>query len=354
MKCTLLRLIHIRSFQDKSLEPDPYLTILTGDNGSGKTNLLEAIYCASFGKSFRTGNDSEMIQLGQDEGTILLHFVTHEIENEIRIRLSRTQGKKIFFNDTPVRRRELMGLFRTVLFTPDELQLIKGAPFFRRRFLNNEISQVSPRYYQEILRYTRAVQQRNAAFREARMTGKTADVDLWDVQIAHGACYIVKKRLETVEKMNRLMGKMESVLTHQSEVLSLSYKQQGTDVMHTDEEWFLEKLAASREEDARFCHTSIGPHRDDLQFFMNHRELSAYGSEGQIRTAVLALKLSEVQLIYDETGEFPVLLLDDVGSELDDRRRAALLDYVSSRKIQTFFTTTVFTGDKRGKEIHLE
>ena len=150
MKCVKFRLIQIRNMEDTTILPDEGLTIFTGENGSGKTNLIEAVYYASIGKSFRTGNDNEMIRLGDEEGTILLDFTIRDVSHTIKVKLTRNQGKRIFFNDNPVRKKDLMGLFRTVIFTPDELQLIKGAPVFRRRFLDMEISQVSPRYYAEL------------------------------------------------------------------------------------------------------------------------------------------------------------------------------------------------------------
>jgi DNA replication and repair protein RecF len=354
MYCTSLRLIHIRSFSDKKIEPASGLTLLLGENGCGKTNLVEAAYYGSFGKSFRTSNDNEMIQLGEEEGTILLSYRIHETEHEIKIKMSRSQGKKCFLNDTPIRKKELMGLFKTVLFTPDELQLIKGAPLLRRRFLDMEISQVSPRYYETLTNYTRAVQQRNAAFRQAQMRGTRAEVDLWDMQIATGASYLVRKRLETIEKMNRMVPSMEAVLTGNKESLEIRYHQSGEETPHTDVEWYLSALSESREEDARFFHTSVGPHRDDLTFLMNGLDISAYGSQGQQRTAILAMKLSEMEFIREESGTYPVLLLDDIGSELDRSRRKALLSYLEGREIQTLVTGTDDTFGKGGAVISVE
>ncbi len=353
MRCQSLRLIQIRNFQDKTIEPSETLTLLTGPNGCGKTNLMEAIYYASSGKSFRTGNDGEMIRLGCEEGTILLTYKTGRLDQEIKIRLSRNQGKKIFLNDTPIRRKELVGLFPTVLFTPDEMQLIKGPPLLRRRFLDMEISQVSPRYYEEILRYTRAVQQRNAALKNAQTTGQKPDLDLWDMQIANGACYIVKKRLETISKMNETVPAMESVLTGDKEKLEIRYCQQGTDTPRYDMEWYLTQLAERREEDGRFCHTSIGPHRDDCTFLMNGLDISSYGSQGQQRTAILSMKLSEMEYIRRETGEYPVLLLDDIGSELDKNRRKALLSFLMDHQVQTIVTGTELVTEG-GKVIEVE
>lgn len=246
-----------------------------------------------------------------------------------------------------------MGLFRTVLFTPDELQLIKGAPQLRRRFMDMEISQVSPRYYEEFLRYSRAVQQRNSALKNAQATGRKPDLDMWDMQIAASASYLVKKRLETTEKMNKTVPAMEEQLTGSKESLAIRYIQQGSSSPRYDMEWFLEQLSQRREEDARFCHTSIGPHRDDLRFLLNGLDISAYGSQGQQRTAILSMKLSEMEFIREETGEYPVLLLDDIGSELDRERREALLSFLKKQEIQTLVTGTEKMFEGEGKVVAL-
>lgn len=353
MKCISLRVIDIRSFSDKTLKPSPSLTLLTGPNGCGKTNLVEALYYASSGKSFRTSNDGEIIRLGQDEGTILVDFMTGRTVQTIKIRLARNQGKKIFLNDTAVRKKELVGLFRTVLFTPDELQLIKGAPQLRRRFMDMEISQVSPRYYEEFLRCSRAVQQRNGALKNAQLTGKKPDLDIWDMQIAASASYLVRKRLETIEQMNGIVPSMEENLTGHRESLQIRYVQQGSDNPRYDVEWYMEQLSRRREEDARFCHTSVGPHRDDLQFLMNGMDIASYGSQGQQRTAILSMKLAEMEFIRSETGEYPVLLLDDIGSELDRSRREALISFLKEQDIQTVVTGTEKMFDTEGLVVEL-
>lgn len=350
MLCTSLRLIHIRNMEDKSITLAPGMTLLVGPNGCGKTNLIEAVYYSSVGKSFRTSNDQEMIQLGQEEGTILLEYKVHQVSHQIKIKLSRQQGKKLFLNDTAIKKKELMGLFRTVLFTPDELQLIKGAPLFRRRFLDMEISQVSPRYYETLIRYNRAVQQRNAEFRRAQFQNRRPDVDMWDMQIASGAAYLVKKRWETVSKMNDTVPAMEAVLTGNQEQLQVAYRQNEGEDHPSDMEWYLKALSDHREEDARLCRTSVGPHRDDLQFLMNGIDISAYGSQGQQRTAILAMKLAELEFIKEETGTYPVLLLDDIGSELDTQRRQALMGYLAQQEIQTIITGTEFLSEAETME----
>lgn len=354
MRAKSLRLIHIRNFSDFTCIPDEELTILSGANGTGKTNILEALSFASQGRSFRAGSDDEMIQIGEEEGTILLSFETKHVTHTLKVRLYRKQPKDIFFNDNPVLRRDLLGLFRTVLFTPDELMLIKGAPALRRRFLDSGLSQVSPRYFEELSRYNRAVQQRNAELKDAFFSGREPLIDMWDMQIATSASYIVRKRAEAVEAMNETLSVKEDILTGNKETLRLSYKQRSSGKPVSDESWFMQKLLEKRDYDRRMFHTSVGPHRDDLTFYMNDLDISVYGSQGQQRTAILALKLSELDYIKKETSEYPILLLDDVGSELDKNRKKALLAYLKEQNIQTILTTALDTLPEHGKIISVE
>ena len=174
------------------------------------------------------------------------------------------------------------------------------------------------------------------------------------MQIAKGASYIVKKRMETIGKINEIVSSMESLLTDEKESILIKYRKSGNQEERFDEEWYLEKLALSREEDSRFCHTSIGPHRDDLIFLMNGNDISSYGSQGQQRTAILSVKLAELEFVKKETGEYPLLLLDDVGSELDKERRDALFSYLIEKEIQTIITTTDESLGAYGKEIKIE
>ena len=354
MKIESLRLIDIRNQADFSLVPDEELTVLTGPNGCGKTNLLEAIYFASVGKSFRTSVNEDLIAFDKEEGTIFIDFSLRGIRHQLKVRLSSYESVQFFINETKIRRKDIIGTFRTVLFTPDELRLIKGAPQDRRRFLDLEVSQVSPRYYEEILTYQRAVKQRNAALREAQIRGKKPDIDMWDMQIAKGAAYIVKKRKETLAKMNELVKKTVFSLTGGQEDIQIEYRQAGSDgQIHSDMEWYLEKLALYREDDRKFCHTSIGPHRDDLRFLFQGRDMLHFASQGQQRSAVLAVKLAEIQFIFSETGEYPILLLDDIGSELDEERQEALFSKLKENQVQTLVTTTKKTRPG-GKEIRID
>lgn len=354
MRVYRLQLIYIRNHSQFAMEPGPGASVLEGPNGSGKTNLMEAMYFASIGRSFRTSQSEDLIQFGQEEGTILLDFSLRGVRHQIKVRLSRKESPRFFVNDTKIRKKELVGTFRTVLFTPDELRLVKGAPQDRRRFLDLEVSQVSPRYYEELLRYNRAVMQRNAALRQAQIQGTKPDIDMWDSQIAAGAAYLTKKRLESVTRMNHILRDTESALTGGRETLAIRYILAGADGKEApDESWYLAKLAAQRELDQRLCRTSVGPHRDDLLFEMNGIDLSRFGSQGQQRTAILAMKLAEMEFIRKETGEYPVLLLDDIGSELDNARREALFDFLKQGQIQTFITAAV-PGEEMGTVIPME
>lgn len=344
MKVHRLQLIHFRNQEDRVLCPHEGCTAIEGPNGCGKTNLIEAMYFASIGRSFRTSRNEDMIQFGQDEGTILMEFSLRQVRHQLKVRLSRKESLRFFVNDTKIKRKDLLGTFRTVLFTPDELQLIKGAPQERRRFLDIDISQVSPRYYEELLRYNRAVMQRNAALRQAQLRGTVPDIDMWDTQIASGAAYLVKKRREAIGRMNEILRDTEAALTGGRESLVIRYRLSGETAAPPDESWYLEQLAAFRESDIRLCRTSIGPHRDDLLFEMNGMDISRFGSQGQQRTAILAMKLAEMEFIRKETGEYPVLLLDDMGSELDEERRRALFQFIRRGEIQTFVTATHFEG----------
>ena len=341
MKICHLQLFQFRNKKEYALQPDEAFTVLTGSNGCGKTNILESVFFASVGKSFRTSVNDDLIAWDEEEGTILLDLMMRGTKHQLKVRLMRKEAAQFFINDTKIRRKDVMGTLRTVFFSADELRLIKGAPQDRRRFLDLEVSQVSARYYEEILLYQRAVQQRNAALREAQIRGKKPDIDMWDMQIAKGAAYIVKKRKETVARMNDAMKETMACLSGGDENVTIQYiLAKGDDETKADMTWFLEKLAAFREEDMRLCQTSVGPHRDDLKFLLNGRDIAHFGSQGQQRTAILALKLAECEYSKTETGEYPILLLDDIGSELDEIRKDALFSYLKQRDMQTLLTMT--------------
>lgn len=353
MRIQSVRLHHFRNYTDETIAFPDAIVLFYGKNGQGKTNILESLYMGSIGKSYRGLSDAELIQWERDEGSVMIDFVRHDVPQQIKIILSKAKKKELWINETKVPQRELMGTLHEVLFSPEDLQLIKGSPALRRRFMDMEISQVSPTYYRDLLQYNRALAQRNLLLKKMRYEGPVS-VTEWDTQLAKLGASIVSKRLASLHKMSFLAGVIHKRLSAGQERLTMSYVQPYfQDGTHTLADmvrpaWYYDLLQERKEEDMYRAATSIGPHRDDLSFQIDGVDVKKYGSQGQQRTAVLALKLSELEYMKSESGEYPVLLLDDVMSELDEQRRQALLQFVRGR-IQTFITTTepvIFTDMK--------
>lgn len=339
MRLTSLELIHIRSYKQEKWDFEPRIVVLYGNNGAGKTNLLESIYVGTIGKSHRTSDLKDILQWNEQEAGIIIHFEKRETPHTIHIQMSDKGRKIIKLNQNKVSQKELIGTLNTVIFSPEDLDLIKGNPSMRRRFLDIEISQTSPHYYHQLHLYERAIKQRNRILKEYAHASY-APTDEWDMQIATIGEYIIKKRLETLKKLNVLMDLMNRKLTEGKEDLRLHYTQPYSEekILITKEELW-DQLKKKLPIDRKRLLTSVGPHRDDILFFSGLIDLKRFGSQGQQRTAVLSLKLSELEYIKSEVGEYPILLLDDVLSELDAQRRQNLLKFIHKR-IQTFITTT--------------
>lgn len=343
MNIQSVRLHRFRNYKQEEISFPKSIVVLYGKNGQGKTNLLEALYVGGIGKSYRGIADADLIQWDSSDASIIIDFFRNGVSQQVKIILSKLAKKELWINETKVPQRELVGTLNEVLFSPEDLQLIKGSPSLRRRFMDMEISQVNPAYYKELLQYNRAVSQRNLLLKKMKYEGPFS-IEEWDHQIAVFADSIVKKRLAALHKISFLSGVIHRRLTGGSEKLSLSYVQPYNTVHDAtqdrcDASWYYHLLQEHLPEDMHRMSTSVGPHRDDLTFAADGADLKKFGSQGQQRTAVLALKLSELEYVKSETGEYPVLLLDDVMSELDASRREALLEFVRER-IQTFITTT--------------
>ncbi|KMO87792.1 DNA recombination protein RecF [Megasphaera cerevisiae DSM 20462] len=339
-----IRLHQFRNYTDVKAKFPKAIVLLYGKNGQGKTNILEALYMGAVGKSYRGVADTDLIRWDCSEGSVILNFLRNGVNQQIKIILSKMAKKELWINETKVTQRELVGTLNEVLFSPEDLQLIKGSPSLRRRFMDMEISQVNQVYYKQLIQYNRAVSQRNLLLKKMKYDGMQS-VEEWDRQIAVFAASIVKKRTEALHKISFLSGVIHRRLTGGKEKMTMSYVQSYFDSAKDkaedieDPAWYYKKLQENLQGDIYRMSTSVGPHRDDLNFFVDKADLKKYGSQGQQRTAVLSLKLSELEYIKSETGEYPVLLLDDVMSELDQSRRQAILDFVRNR-IQTFITTT--------------
>ena len=350
MRLENLRLLHFRNYEQVSIPLGHNITIFYGDNAQGKTNLLEGIHTAARGFSFRTRHEEELPSFGAEEWAAELQYRDRYGSSRLvkRYPVRGRMKKENLLNGNPVTPREQYGLVNLVLFTPDDLQLVKGDPALRRKFLDMEIAQVSPVYYDLLAQYNRVLQQRNRFLKQCRDREKLEEAQLlvWDGALAQLAAGILDHRLQALSGILQAARQVYDGITGTQEALTLSYVQKREDGEETVREnpgpgawegFYREQLRLRHRLDYLRGYTSLGPHRDDLEIFHEGRPLRAYGSQGQQRTAALALKLSELEFIRSVREEYPVLLLDDVLSELDQHRREKLLGFINGT-VQTFLT----------------
>lgn len=365
MQITELTLRSYRSYETLHLAFDPGVQIFLGANAQGKTNIIEALYYAAFGRSHRTSSDAELIRVGADGAYIGLSFRRHDVPGELSFTFARGARRRITYAGESLRQRDLVGLLPMVLFSPEDLFLVKGAPALRRRYLDAELSQASPAYYGELLRYTRILKQRNAVLKDIReRLAAPDDLSPWDAQLARSAAYIVTRRIAAVAQLGALSARVQAVLAA-GEQLALAYEIAGAggedfaedDMTESLHVWYNKMLCEGRARDIARAATGVGPHLDDLVLRVGGMSLRSYGSQGQQRTGALALKLAELFYLQENIGEAPILLLDDVMSELDADRRRALLDFIRHERIQTFITATdaaYFPAERMGTYRYVE
>lgn len=329
-----------RNLADVNFRPDNATNIFLGQNAQGKTNILEAINFASLLRS-RAGKESEMIRWGEKSAILRVKYSKADVAHELAIEISSERKRQILLDGNPIRPRELIGKLNSVFFSPEDLFMFKGSSATRRKFLDAQIAQATPIYFLELSKYSRLVEIRNALLKKIRDgLSREMELDLWDEQLALAADKVISKRLRAVGKLNLLANFMQGKISARTENLSVVYDLRGLSSKENIAANFLSLLRTRRPKDIQRGLTSFGAHLDDLKFFINGHELKVFGSQGQLRTAALALKLSELQFLKSETGEYPLLLLDDVMSELDSGRREMLLDFLSREKIQTLITAT--------------
>lgn len=365
MQITELTLRSYRSYETLHLAFDPGVQIFLGANAQGKTNIIEALYYAAFGRSHRTSSDAELIRVGADGAYIGLSFRRHDVPGELSFTFARGARRRITYAGESLRQRDLVGILPMVLFSPEDLFLVKGAPALRRRYLDAELSQASPAYYGELLRYTRILKQRNAVLKDIReRLAAPDDLSPWDAQLARSAAYIVTRRIAAVAQLGALSARVQAVLAA-GEELALAYEIAGAgaedfaedDMTESLHLWYNKMLCEGRARDIARAATGVGPHLDDLVLRVGGMSLRSYGSQGQQRTGALALKLAELFYLQENIGEAPILLLDDVMSELDADRRRALLDFIRHEHIQTFITATdaaYFPAERMGTYRYVE
>ncbi len=339
MRVRELKLQHVRNYRELCLAPDAGLCVLTGDNASGKTNVLEAIFLCALGRSHRTARDAELVEKPHTEGRVELTLGTLGGTRRIRADLLLKERKRLYLDDAPLSRSgELMGCLNVVMFSPEDLALVKDGPGERRRFLDMELSQLKPAYYYTLQQYNQALKQRNILLKNPDCVYDDM-LELWDEQLARLGASIILSRAAFVEELQVSARALHASMSGMTEDLIVSYQ---PNVPPAEKEQLFRairaELAENIEKDIFRGSTSTGPHRDDVLLLLDGLDVRIYGSQGQQRTAALSLKLSEVELMYRIRGEYPVLLLDDVFSELDNGRQARLLGAVE--QCQTFVTCT--------------
>lgn len=346
MKIERLRLRAFRNYAELDLRPHPGMNLFFGHNGAGKTNLLEAVHYCALGRSHRTASDRDAVRRDEPSGAVGVTVVSDSgSRSEISIRLNpgEARGKAVFIDRKRApRMAELMGRVRCVIFSPEDLMLVREGPSVRRRFLDMLLSQLDPVYFLALQRYNRSLEQRNSLLREQKRTGR-ADGDLlfsYERLMAEAASVIVPRRRATGQRLRRIAAeKYSAICGRGAEIFDLQYQPcTGAEAPEIIREEAALILKGRRDEDRVRGGTSFGPHREDLRLTLDGREMKLYASQGQIRTAALAMKLAQLALIEEESGEKPVLLLDDVMSELDMNRRTRLLDEIGGA--QTFVTCT--------------
>lgn len=353
MRVSRITLSAYRNYCELDLDTDADLCVFVGENAQGKTNLLEAIYYLATARSFRTLRDEELIKWGATHAGIA-GTVEREIgEATIQVRIPRAGVKRVSVNGQFLRRQaELFGYLNVVTFSPDDLQLVKGSPSERRRFIDIELSQVSPTYRNDLIVYYRILRQRSNLLRD--IADRNSGVQLlpaWDEQLVEIGSRVMVKRAEAVLRLSEAGSAVHAEITGGQEQLRIRYRPffavpgeeppaaGAWEKLSVVRDRFSHSIERLRQAEIRRGQNLVGPQRDDLEFWINGRDVRSYGSQGQQRTAVLSCKMAEIEFMRSETGEYPVLLLDDVMSELDQKRRQFFLATVSGR-VQTIITTT--------------
>ena len=329
-----IKLENFRNYENLELSFEKGTNILYGDNAQGKTNVLEAVYLSATTKSHKGSKDKEIISFGQDEAHIRTNLDKEGMEYRVDMHLKKSKSKGIAVNGQHLKKAaQLLGLLNVVFFSPEDLSIIKNGPSERRRFVDMELCQIDKYYLYNLNQYNKIVNQRNKLLKDFyHNTDIYETLHVWDMQLVTYGKQIIERRKEFVDQLNEIIYGIHKNLSGGREELVIVYEPD------TEAENFEYELQKFREKDIKYKMTSVGPHRDDFSFVVNGVDIRKYGSQGQQRTAALSLKLSEIELVKKVTGDNPVLLLDDVLSELDSNRQNYLLNNIGN--IQTIITCT--------------
>lgn len=334
-----LHLRHYRNYQEISAEFSPKLNIFIGNNAQGKTNFLEAIYFLALTRSHRTRTDKELIHFDQTNFRLGGKIIRLNGSAQLEINLT-DKGRVTKINSLKqAKLSDYVGTMMVVLFAPEDLQLVKGAPNLRRKFIDIDLGQIKPVYLADLSQYNHVLKQRNA-YLKAQQKIDTNYLSVLDEQLAQYGSRVIEQRLEFIKQLNQEACKHHQAISNNLETLTLEYH---SSIDFSEKQnivkQFINTLEKNRDRDIFRKNTSVGPHRDDIHFFINNMDAN-FASQGQHRSLILSLKMAEVSLMKHLTGDNPILLLDDVMSELDNTRQTRLLETVIKENVQTFITTT--------------
>ena len=324
---------NFRNYKNLSIRFDPGVNFLYGDNAQGKTNLLEAIYLCSTSRSYKGSKNKELIFFGENEAHLRLIVKKKHVSHKIDLHIRKNDSKGVAIDRFPIKKAsELLGYLKIVLFSPEDMLIVRNGPSDRRRFIDRELCQIDALYMRNLANYNKILNQRNRLLKDISYNNKLRDtLDVWDNQLVAAGRKIIVERKKFLDKLTEIMKPIHRKITGEYEDISLKYEP------NVGEELLADQLFANRERDIALMQTSVGPHRDDFSILSNNIDLRKFGSQGQQRSAAISIKLSEINLIKKETGETPVLLLDDVFSELDIHRQEYLLTEISE-------TQNILTG----------
>lgn len=318
---------NFRNLSDLKIEPDEKMNVICGPNAQGKTNLLEALWLFTGAKSFRGSKESELLAFGEKEAKLKLEFTKNNVLIDAEIEIS--DRRKAYLNGNALSSPgKFAGNFSSIIFSPQDIGLIKDGPSVRRRFLDTAIFQIYPKYAEHLKSYVRAVAQRNAALKDLYFNSSIAPlIDVFDEEIINHGTEIIKYRQKYIKALKETVPEIYFGISQKKEVLTVSY------ICNCSAEFLRERLKEARKEDSRSGITSVGPHRDDIEFLINDNSARLYGSQGQKRSVALTLKLAEAEILKQKTGEETVALLDDVFSELDPERQGYILNHIKNWQV---------------------
>lgn len=353
MIITSLALQQFRNYEQQTISFSPGVNVLYGNNAQGKTNILEAIYLFSNGKSHRGVRDRELIRFGQPSGAATLFFEAYERENRAEIELFSDKRKKIRLNGVALNRvSRMIGYFQTVLFCPEDLYLIKGGPGERRRFLDSAICPLKPNYFTALVQYQKILEQKNKLLRQlTEYPELRQSLEIWNEKMCETGARLMIYRAAFLKKLNELCEELYSDMTGGREKLQLRYHP-SAEVMLDGElsvkQQFMTLLEQTKQRELGAQMSLTGPHRDEIEFYINGAQVKQFASQGQQRTVVLTMKIAQIELVRQAMGDYPVLLLDDILSELDKSRQSFLMEQIKCQ--QVIMTCTDAYAIERGEQ----